>query len=809
MKHLHIVAFLMLVPVAVTSASQDEAESGYRMPPPELVEIIDAPPTPSVDIGPRRMHLLIQERPALPSIAEVAQPELRLAGIRLNPVTNAPSRERYSSGLLLRALDGGAERRIELPDGARIDSVRWAPDGATLAFGLATEAGTELWVADVATARARRLSELQLNGVLGTAYVWSPDSRSLLCLAVPADRPEPPATPSVPKGPAIRESTGRKAAAWTYQDLLTNAHDEELFAYYATSQLARVTLDGRVRPIGEPGLVRRVSPSPGGAYLLVETIHRPFSYLVPAYRFPRRIEILDVLGEHVHLFADMPLQEEIPLGHGAVATGPRSLGWRADAPATLSWVEALDGGDPKVQAEKRDRVFVHAAPFSGERRVLLDLEFRLMGIQWGSDDLALVTESWRKTRQTRTWRLAPGRPDVAPRAIFDRSSEDRYGDPGRPVTWPTATGRSVLLTADGGRALFLSGRGASPAGDRPFLDRLDLATLETTRLWRSAAPYYESISALLDPGAQRMLTRRESPSEPPNYFVRQTAGGEPKRLTSFPHPAPSLRDASREVIRYTRDDGVELTATLYLPPGYSQEEDGPLPVLMWAYPREYKSAALAGQMRGSPYRFLRTSWSSPTLFLTRGYAVLDGPTMPIIGEGDTQPNDGFVEQLVASAQAAVDELVRRGVGDPDRMAIGGHSYGAFMGANLLAHSDLFRTAIARSGAYNRTLTPFGFQAEERTFWEAPEVYFGMSPFMHADHVNEPVLLIHGEADNNSGTFPLQSQRFYHALKGHGALVRLVMLPHESHGYRARESVMHTLWEQDAWLEKYVKNVRAK
>jgi dipeptidyl aminopeptidase/acylaminoacyl peptidase len=500
----------------------------------------------------------------------------------------------------------------------------------------------------------------------------------------------------------------------------------------------------------------------------------------------------------------LPLAESIPLGFGAVPTGPRFFGWRDDTPATLYWVEAQDGGDPRREAEIRDRVFMLSSPFDGEPAAVIGLGSRYAGILWGSDDLALVSEFWWRTRKTRTWIVQPDRSEVKPRLLFDRSYEDRYSDPGRPVMVDTPGGRSVLLTGDKGETLYLSGSGASPEGNRPFLDKLDLATFKTGKLWQSQAPYYESFIRFTDTTGRFFIIRRESQTEPPNYFLRDKKAKKPKQLTAFPHPTPQLNDVKKEIIRYSREDGVQLTATLYLPPGY-KPEDGPLPVLLWAYPREFKSAQAAGQMSGSPYQFIRVSWSGPLPWLTRGYAVLDGPTMPIIGEGEEEPNDTFVKQLVASAKAAIAEVVRRGVGDPKRIAVGGHSYGAFMTANLLAYSDLFAAGIARSGAYNRTLTPFGFQSEERTYWEAPEIYYTMSPFMHADKVNEPILLIHGMADNNSGTFPLQSERFYNAVKGHGGTARLVMLPYESHGYRARESIMHTLWEMDCWLEKYVKH----
>lgn len=132
-----------------------------------------------------------------------------------------------------------------------------------------------------------------------------------------------------------------------------------------------------------------------------------------------------------------------------------------------------------------------------------------------------------------------------------------------------------------------------------------------------------------------------------------------------------------------------------------------------------------------------------------------------------------------------------------------------MTANLLAHSDLFRAGIARSGAYNRTLTPFGFQSERRTFWEAPEMYAKVSPFWYADKIKEPILLIHGEADNNQGTFPIQSERMFAAIRGNGGTARLVMLPLEAHGYAAKESTEHTLFEMVQWFDKWVKNAKPR
>lgn len=791
-------------------------DAGYKTPPPSLAALLDAPPTPRVILDPQRRWMLLEERRALPAIAELAERELRLGGLRLKPQTHGRSRTDAALSLKLVRLSDLSERPVSgLPAEARIENVAWTEDGSRFAFTQTGSDAIELWVGETATAAARRVGDFRLNLSAGVTPQWLRDGRSLICpLWVESSGPEP-LPPNVPAGPIEQESLGRTAPARTYQDLLKGPADEKLFDYHLTAQLARVDLDGKVAPLGGPGVLWGLEVSPDSRYLLVETLHRPYSYLVPAFRFPRRIEVWDLAGERVHQVADLPLQEEISINFDSVPSGPRFVSWRADAPAELTWTEALDGGDASKEAKERDRVVTLAPPFTGEPRVLATLGFRAADVSWGNDDLALVTEFWQKTRRVRTWLVKPGAPGAtaaAPPAelLFDRSYEDRYADPGNPDLRRGPFGRQVLRLSPDGRSLYLMGEGASAEGDRPFVDLFDLATRKSRRLFRSEAPYYEQPLTMIGDDGRSLLTRREGVAETPNYFVRDleakpgAKGGPLRQLTRFPHPTPQLVGLQKELIRYSRADGVQLTATLYLPPGY-KKEDGPLPMVMWIYPQEFKSADAAGQVADSPYRFVRASWISPVLWVTQGYAVLDNPSLPIVGEGDEEPNDTYVDQLIASARAAVDEVVRRGVADRRRIAVGGHSYGAFTTANLLAHSDLFAAGIAQSGAYNRTLTPFGFQAEERDIWHAADIYMKMSPFLAADRIKEPILLVHGQMDNNPGTDPIQSERFYSALKGNGATARLVMLPLESHGYRARESVQHLYWEVNRWLETYVKN----
>lgn len=785
------------------------AADGYQTPPPELAALVDAPRTPQQSLSPQQNIVLQISRPGLPSIADVAQPELRLAGLRLNPKMRAYSQFNFGNGLSLLDIASGKSRPVSgLPARPRIADHHWAPDGKHVALSLWGDKGVELWLLDVAAARAHRLGDFHLNASTGSGLAWMGDK--LLVKMLPARQGPAPIASGSPSGPNIQESQGGKLSQTrTYPDLLKTPYDANLLDYQLSSQLALADLNGKIHPIGSPDRFLSVEPSPNGQYLLATRLQRPYSTLVPLIRFPQRIEVLDLKGRSVHVVAQRPLLERMPSGNDAVETGPRAVGWREDAPATLFWAEAQDGGDPGVPAKTRDALFLQTAPFQKPPFKLQELASRFAGIQWGRDDLALVSEYWWKTREIKIWRVRPGEANGAAELLNQRSSEDRYADPGTPTMVVGRNGQSLLQTSPDGNSLYLLGEGASPEGDRPFIDKLDLTSKQTTRLWRSQAPWYEQPLAVLDK-AQRVLLSREQMETPPNLYVK-TLGEKDglRQLTFFPHPAPQLKGVQKQQLRYKRADGVDLTGTLYLPPGYEPKRDGPLPMLMWAYPAEFKSADAAGQVTDSPYRFNRVGYWGPEAMLARGYAVLDDPSMPIIGAGKQEPNDSYLPQLKMDAQAAVDEVVRLGVADRDRIAIGGHSYGAFMTANLLAHTRLFRAGIARSGAYNRTLTPFGFQSEERNFWQAKDVYQTMSPFNYADQIKDALLLIHGEADNNPGTFPIQSERLYQALQGLGGTVRLAMLPAESHGYRARESILHMLWEEDRWLDQYVKHAKPR
>ena len=799
--------------VLSSPAARAQTNLQYQQPPKPIVDIVDALPTPGVELSPAggaagKRWMLIEHFSGLPTIAELAQPELRLAGLRFNPRTDGPSRGRYDTSLELQALpDGKAIAVSGLPAHTKIRFADSSPDGRKISFvnisDAKEDAGLSLWIVDVAAAHARRFPGIALNGIFGSPCEWLSDSQSLVCRTVPADRGPAPTRSEVPTGPVIQQNLGRVTPGATFEDLLKNPEDEQFFDYYATSQVEIIRLDGTAKSLGKPAVFVEASPSPDGGYVLLFERHHPYTYLLPFYAFPERVSAMNLKTGAAKQLVDKPLEDNIPNIHDAVPTGPRDYEWRSDAGASVFWVEAGDGGDPRKDVAVRDSLFLLDAPFDGAPRKLAELPVRYRRVAWGNDHLALVEELRWKDRKRIILAVAPSAP-AAPVKLFEGSFEDRYHDPGTALEESNSAGKPVIQTTPDGAGIYFRGLGASAEGDKPFLSVMSVANGDSKRLWQSAAPYFEIATAVLDRGAGTVLVRRESQEQSPNYYIQKTGAATAEQVTFFPNPYGSGPLPKKQVLHYKRADGVDLSANLYLPPGY-KPADGPLPTLMEAYPTEYKTKAAAGQVTGSPYQFAVLSWGSPVPFATQGYAVLENATIPIIGEGNAEPNDTYVDQLVASAKAAIDEGVRLGVVDRNRVAVMGHSYGAFMTANLLAHSDLFKAGIARSGAYNRTLTPFGFQNEERTYWQAPEIYYKMSPFSFADKIKTPILLIHGEADNNSGTFPIQSERLFSALKGHGATVRFVLLPLESHGYAGRESVLHMFWEMNNWLNTYVKN----
>ena len=798
--------YTLLVTVCFSVAAFAQQNMDYQQPPKEILDLVDVEMAPTSFFNSKKDLLIAVQRDAFVSIEAMSREELRLGGLRIDPVRNIGSRVRYYRKISVRDLkkETGLVPVTGAPENAQLTNFSWSPNEKYMACTNTTTEGVELWLIDVYNASMKKIYGPTLNANTGDVINWMENSEQMIVKVTSTQRKSLIDTESaVPTGPTISTSDGKKAQNRTYQDLLKNKNDEHNFEQLVLTQLMKVDIHGNSSEWLPSDMYSAVTFSPNGEYAMVTTIQKPFSYLVPYRRFPSKTVVYTKEGTVVSTVLEVPLIEDLPKGFMAVRTGRRSMSWRKDRPATLVFAQALDGGDPANEVAYRDEVFQLEAPFNGQPTSLMKTINRFGGIMWGNDRMALASDYWWNTRNTKTYLFDPSNPEKKPEILHDRNYQDRYSDPGRPVMVKNEWG-SYVLDIDKG-SVYLIGDGFTKEGQFPFLSKYNLKTKKTTRIYTSK--YTDKVEGLYeyDRAKNQLLVRIESPTEYPNYYSRSLKNKKLTQITDFESPFKALDGMHKELIKYKREDGLDLSGTLYLPPGYDKEKKEKLPMILWAYPREFKDKASAGQSTSNPNKFTYLWYGSPVYWVTQGYAVLDNAAFPIVGEGDEEPNDSFRTQLVANGKAAIDAIDALGYIDRNRVGVGGHSYGAFMVANLLSHSDLFAAGIARSGAYNRTLTPFGFQSEERSYWDAPDVYYTMSPFMHADKMKHPLLLIHGEADNNSGTYPMQSERYFNALKGLGATVRLVMLPKESHGYSAKESVLHVLWEQHEWLEKYVKN----
>lgn len=806
----------------VAPSASTEGASGYNEPPRNILDVMHAPSAPTPRVSPTQDSILLVSWQDYPSISRVATPFLRLAGVRVEPKNHSKHDTPGGYGItpcvrsfeLVHVADG-VQVHISLPAGACPGEPLWAADGKRFAFVNLAPESVELWIGNAKTGEVHPVPGARLNPMFNDEMQWMPDQKTLLVKLVPKEMGPPPPEPIVPIGPSIQETAGEKGQSSTYEnrDTLRNKHDEDLFDYYAASQLAFVNAEtASITSIGKPANYESLDAAPDGHHILVTTIHKPYSYVTTCERFPREVEVWDVsqpaqIGRHT--IASLPLADRVPI-HG-VPEGPRDFSWRATEPATLVWAEALDGGDWNVNVPTRDKIMLVKVPFSSPPVEITRMEQRYDGFFWGEQsNTALLDEYDNNRHWRRTFVVDVDAQEQKLRLLWDLSTDERYANPGIPVRRQLPNGAMVIRQE--GDSIYLAGVGSSADGDRPFLDRLDLSTRKTERLFRSDKTSFERFLSFTGADTRTFLTWHQSPTDPPNAFTRtlgkpvDAPAGEATftstsvALTHIPDPVPEVRKIKKRLVKYKRADGLDLSFTLYTPPGYA--EGTRVPTILYAYPLDYANASTAGQVAGSQETF--TQLRNYRLLLLAGYAIIDNAAFPIVGD-PKKAYDTYMEQLVADAKAAVDEAVRLGVADPDRIGVTGHSHGALMTANLVAHSDLFRAGVATSGSYNKTLTPFGFQNERRSVWDATDVYLKASPFFSADKLKTPLLLMHGAEDANPGTTPLQSQRFYEAIRGNGGVTRLVMLPHEPHWYAAMESNEQLVYEMLRWFDKYVKN----
>jgi dipeptidyl aminopeptidase/acylaminoacyl peptidase len=811
---------------AAAQAPSDVSASGYNQPPAPLLDVLRAPAPPIPSVSPSRQTMLLVSWMEYPSIARVATPFLKLAGTRVETRNHSKHDTPGGYGIAACArsfelvqLPGGARTPVDLPAGSCPGAPHWSSDGRHFAFANVQRESVELWLGDGHTGALRRAPGVWLNQALNGELQWMPDQKTLLVKTVPTGQGPAPAEPLVPPGPSIQQTGSGSGQSSTYEtrDTLRNPHDEELFDYYARSQLALVDVASlTVAPVGQPALYNELKPAPDGRHLLVTRLHKPYSYVTTYERFPHAIEVWRLASRDqaaltqpsITLLADIPLADRVPIA--GVRNGPRGHAWRPAEAATLVWAEALDGGDWKNQVAQRDKVLLQKAPFSAQPVEIARTQQRFVGLAWGErTDTALLEEYDENRHWRKSFLVNVDNPKQPPRLLWDFSSDEKYGNPGRPVYRQHADGEWVMRQE--GDAIYLQGIGASPDGDRPFLDKLDLNTLQSRRLFRSDSRAYERFIAFTGIDDSRFLTWHQSVLDAPNAWLRTrgpavvAAAGEAAfsservAVTHLPDPTPTVRGIQKRLVKYKRADGLDLSFTLYTPPGY--QPGTRVPTILYAYPLDFADASKAAQVTGSQATFTRLRQYQ--LLLMAGYAIIDRASFPIVGD-PKRAYDTYLEQLVADAQAAVNEAVRLGVTDPERVGVTGHSHGALMTVNLIAHSQLFRAGVATSGSYNKTLTPFGFQSERRSVWEAPEVYTKASPFFYADKIKTPLLIVHGADDANPGTTPLQASKLFEAVRGNGGTARLVMLPFEPHWYTALESNEQLVYEMVNWFDRYVK-----
>jgi dipeptidyl aminopeptidase/acylaminoacyl peptidase len=780
-----------------------QESTNYQKPAKEVADLLLAPPTPTISIDGKAQYMLVMERSFYPIVEELGQPEFKIAGIRINPNNFSLSRQNFIKQLSLKNLVTGKMMSIAgLPNNLSALNPTWNPSENKIAFYNVTATAVDVWVIDIKTSTCSKINKNAANIVLSSSLIWLDDATVLYKINThtAAQMSKKPITP---KGPTIQESLGKVAPSVTYQDLIKSPYDEYVFEYLATAQLVKNNA-GVETKIGAPAIISSIDLSPDKKYFLTRTINKPFSYLVTVFGFATTVNVTDLNGKIVKTIADLASAETTPSGYDNVQNVARAFDWKDDEAATIIYALPLDSGIMKKNVPFHDVVMALAAPFTGSPKELFKTTTRYSRTVWGNEQIALVTEMLRSKQQYKVSRYDASNNSLT--TLYQGNMTDAYNNPGTPVTTKNKYNRDVIAMTNNGQSILMNNiTGASPKGDLPYLASFDLSTKANTILWRCSEDNYEMVMDVLDINNLKVITRRETEKEVPNYYIRSIKDNSKSAITNFTNPYTSMEGVTKEKIKYKRKDGVDLTGDLYLPKGYDKVKDGPLPTLIWAYPREFTNAADASQIRGNQHKFTLLSWGSPVFYVTQGYAIFDNAEMPIVATApDKKPNDDFVNQLILNATAAIDKLVDLGVGDRSKMAVGGHSYGAFMTVNLLAHCNLFKAGIARSGAYNRTLTPFGFQNEERTFWQAKDLYLSMSPFAFADKIKTPLLMTHGEMDDNTGTYPINSERLYAAIKGHGGTARFVYLPYEAHGYKGKENVLHLLWEQGRWLDKYLK-----
>ena len=811
---------------------EEQLQSSYIMPPAPITDYINRDKNlASLDrISPGGNYFLIPSTTELSTAELMSQKIYRLAMLKVTPATNRElDHSTYGIyALKIFSLKDKTSRQVKLPPDSFFSDMVWSPDGKKIAFLAHLPNGTQVWIADAETGTAEALSDAPVMATIAARpqsgrssatpsrmLQWTSDG-SLVTLLVPSNRGAEPVLNPVPAGPIVRHSLDKPTPTRTLPFLLRTPHDADLFRYYTTAQPAILARGRAPQIIGAPAMYLSISVSPDGKYLLTDRIIEPFSYLVGYDAFPHQYEVMDIAGNILATVSKAPA--ELALRRDGDAGGadlPRDLAWRPDGKG-LSFI-MTEPRDKKAEgaqeaSERQERIMLLELPFAMDRaKVLVSSARRISEVSYSRDG--------RYVFATLAERPRAGGKRLQDIAAYDLTSEppqafvlakgidpeDVVNLPGTLMTRTTGNGIGYAAVSADGQAGFLESPGhKADFKPRPFIDRVIIRTGEKRRVFEGSADMYERPLAALDGDLTHLIVSRESSRKAPDSYL-WTNEGFGENLTNNKDPYPDLTACKRIDFEFQRSDGVTVHGRISLPLNY--KEGTRVPAVFWDYPREYGTSeeyargAITSRNNNAytPLSFLR--WSD--LWLTQGYALVY-TDIPILGKA-TAYNDNYLTHLLDSVYGAIRKLDQMGLIDMDRLGHGGHSYGAFATANLLAHSPFFKAGIAGDGAYNRTLTPMTFQQERRYFWEATTTYLEMSPFFYADQINAPLLMYHGGDDDNSGTYLIQSERMMQALTGLGKKAVLYIYPFEAHSPRCKETYLDIWARWIDWFDKYVKN----
>ncbi|MCL1827454.1 MAG: prolyl oligopeptidase family serine peptidase [Candidatus Cloacimonetes bacterium] len=795
-----IVIAILLVYVPIANAFATDNSPTWQQPSHTLTDILNRPNAPNISIMSKQNKLLSRRVEHFTPLEWLALEVARYGEIEIYAESRSKPRASYFSEISIADISDFdtsiSYQRLNLPPNSAFGGEMYSHNQeAFLMFEYRSDKMV-LWHVDTATLETKILMEGGLTQTMGNEAIWLPDNESVLINLIPDDIEKPEKASPVPTAPVVQETTGNTSNIRTFPNLLRNQEEEKLFEYYASSQLAILnTKTGQVQKISKSGVIQSRSLSPDGRFVLIREIVPPYSYSLPYFYFPAKSYVYEIATAKVFELANHPTRD---LKVGWVPTGKRSIQWHPFEQSTLVYATALDGGNPDKKVTYRDELRALSFPFRGEGKSFCKTENRFTGIYFIDKDSYIYYDRVWENEDEYTYIVnKKGKKHL----LHKEGRGQVYDLLGSAVSYPMPNGQDALLVID--ESIYFIGDGLTETGRKPFIDKLSLDAFEKERLIELDDPdFYINIQNFYGKDTSKAVISKQNKYTPPNTSIIDIATKNTLlQLTENKDMVPEITNLQRRVIRYEREDGVQLSGVLYLPQNYDGTKR--LPLLMSAYPREFADSSIASQSRHTENRYVRPFGSQNIYMCLDDIAVLENASFPVIGTLE-DVNKTYLEQTISNAKAAIDYLDSQGIIDPDKVVIQGYSYGAFMVLNLLAHCDLFAGGIAQNGAYNRTLTPFGFQSERRTLWEAREDYLRLSPFLFVNQIEKPLLLIHSMADQNTGTFPLQSRRLFEAMLGNGKVCRFVQLPLEGHHYRAKESHLQVLSEFEAFFTKYIK-----